>query len=321
MIKDRVLLVDAMNLFARHYAAHPAMSENGQQIGGLVGFFNNLVRLADRCKPEKIYVIWEGGGSKRKRDLYNNYKKASRPQRLNRYYDHIPDSYQNRNYQIKSLIKLIDLVPIHQVYVEDCEADDVIGYLCKYKLSQKNKIIISSDHDYYQLIGKDVLIWSPTLKNFVNTKKVIERYGIHPNNFCLAKSIVGDNSDNIPGVNRVGFKTLSKRYPALSKSTQCSIQEIMALSKTMIEEGSAIKSIKEIYNSRNLIERNYKLVLLDMNNLAHCQIKKINESVENFNLSWKNIEVHRFLQNEGIKSIDVISCNHIFRQLRSVSVD
>ena len=81
MIKDRYLIVDGLNLFTRHYIAHPAMSENGEQIGGIVGFFNNLVRKITICRPEKVFVIWEGGGSKRKRDLYSDYKKGSRPQK------------------------------------------------------------------------------------------------------------------------------------------------------------------------------------------------------------------------------------------------
>ena len=95
MIKDRYLIVDGLNLFTRHYVAHPAMSKNGEQIGGFVGFFNNITRLITRCRPEKVFVIWEGGGSQRKRNLYPDYKKGSRPQKLNRYYDDIPDTKRN----------------------------------------------------------------------------------------------------------------------------------------------------------------------------------------------------------------------------------
>ena len=317
MIKNRIIIVDGFNLFTRHYIAHPAMSENGEQIGGIVGFFNNLTRLIVKCRPESVYVIWEGGGSKRKRDLYSDYKKGSKPQKLNRYYDDIPDTLQNRNFQLSSLIKLISFFPICQLYVEDAEADDVIGYLCKYKLKEKNKIIVSSDHDFYQLIGPNVLIWSPTLKSFVGTKKVIERYGVHPNNFCLAKSIVGDKSDNIPGVNRAGFKTLVKKYPLLASDDQYFIQDVLDMSKVMIDEGKSTKVINEIYKSKNLIERNYKLVLLDMNNLAHFQLEKINQKIENFKLSWENIRAHKHLNELGIKSIDLLSCGNIFRQLKN----
>ena len=195
-ISNRVMLVDAYNLFTRHYVAHPGMSKNGEQVGGIVGFFNNLVRLVERTNPEHVYVVWESGGSKRKRDLYPEYKKGKRPAKLNRYYEDIPDTVQNRNFQIKMLVSLMSKFPITQIYVEDAEADDAIGYIAKYKLSNRNKIVISSDHDFYQLISEKLIVWSPTLKSFVNTQKVIDRFGIHPNNFCLAKSISGDSSNH-----------------------------------------------------------------------------------------------------------------------------
>ena len=136
---------------------------------------------------------------------------------MNRYYDDIPDTQHNKNNQLKNLISLLRMIPVVQVYVDDAEADDIIGYLCNYTLKEKNKIIVSSDHDYYQLINKKTIIWSPTLKAFVNDKKVIQRYNVHPNNFCLAKCIVGDKSDNIPGVKGVGYKVLTKCLDKFSK--------------------------------------------------------------------------------------------------------
>ena len=70
MIKDRILIIDALNLFTRHFVANPSMTENGEHIGGTVGFFNNMCRLVEKTKPEAVIVVWEGGGSKRKRDLF-----------------------------------------------------------------------------------------------------------------------------------------------------------------------------------------------------------------------------------------------------------
>jgi len=315
MNKDRVIIVDGINLFMRHYIAHPAMSENGDQVGGTVGFFNNLTNLVARCRPEKVFIIWEGGGSKRKRDLYSDYKNGRRPQKLNRYYEDIPDTYENRNYQIKTLISLLTLVPVVQVYVDDVEADDTIGYLCKYKLKEKNKIIISSDHDFYQLIDKKTIIWSPTLKSFVGEKKVIDRFNIHPNNFCLAKCIVGDRSDNIPGIKGVGFKSLSKCFDGFLSESFYSIDELMKDAKEL-----STKSKRKIFNnviaSESLIKRNWRLVLLDTNNLSHFQIKKIDQDLENQALSWKNIEAHKLINQHGIRGIDLLICNQIFLQLK-----
>ena len=316
MIDDRYLIIDGLNLFMRHYVAHPAMSENGDQVGGLVGFFNNLTRLIGRCRPERVIVVWEGGGSKRKRAIYSDYKKGSRPQKLNRYYDHaeLPDSIRNRNFQMFNLVKLLDLVPVTQIYIEDAEADDAIGYLTKYKLSDKNNIIVSSDHDYYQLLNDSTLIWSPTLKSFVDKVKVIDRFHTHPENFCLAKSVVGDTSDNITGIRGVGYKTLSKCFQDVSEAAPYSISSLIKDAKKF-SLSSKRKIYKNVISDEKLIRRNWKLILLDVNNLSHKQVSKLDNKVENFTLSWKNIEAHKLLNKLGIRGVDLLTCNQIFKQL------
>tara|TARA_B100000900_G_scaffold360514_1_gene332654 strand:+ start:527 stop:1489 length:963 start_codon:yes stop_codon:yes gene_type:complete len=315
MIKDRYLIVDGYNLFTRHYVAHPAMAENGEQVGGIVGFFNNLARQIMKCRPERVFILWEGGGSKRKRDLYPEYKRGGRPQKLNRYYDDIPDTLKNRNYQIKSLIKLLSFVPVQQIYVEDAEADDAIGYMCQNVFRDKYKIILSSDHDFYQLINEKTIIWSPTLKAFVNDQKVIDRFQVNPHNFCLAKCIVGDNSDNIPGIKGVGYKMLSKGLTELNSEIEVSISDVIDSCKEHVKV-SKKKMYQNIIDNEDLIRRNWKLVHLDLNNLNHFQVQKIKNSIENNEVVWKNIDANRFLIKLGIKNIDLLACNQTFKILR-----
>ena len=313
---SRHLLVDGLNLFTRHYVAHPAMSGNGEQVGGVVGFVNNLTRLVDRCNPSNVIVFWEGGGSKRKRDLYSDYKASRRPQKLNRYYDPdlIPDSVKNRNYQLKTIIDILDCFPITQIYVEDAEADDAIGYISKYKLRDIPKIIVSSDHDFYQLIDPLTIIWSPTLKKFVRTDFVLKKFQVHPNNFCLAKSISGDKSDNIPGVSGVGYKKLAKRFTKFSSEEDYLIDEFFSDVK-LLKESKKLKMIDSILDSESLIKRNWKLVHLDVNNLSHTQVNKINEKVENPNKTCNNINAHKILKQNSITQIDLIQSNFVFKRL------
>ena len=129
------LLIDGLNLQTRHFVANPSMSDAGQHVGGVVGFLRAIENLSQKIQPENIVVVWEGGGSPRRRAIYPQYKSKRKPQKLNRYYENdIPDTVENRNYQISLLIELLKQTPINQVYVSDCEADDVIGYLAKYKL-------------------------------------------------------------------------------------------------------------------------------------------------------------------------------------------
>lgn len=319
LTKDRVLIFDGLNVFMRHYIANPSMSDNGEQIGGIVGFYYNLVNLIDKCKPEKVIVVWEGGGSKRKRDLFKDYKNGSRPSKMNRYYDaeDVPDTHRNRNYQLSTLIEIIKNLPVCQIYVEDAEADDAIGYISKYKLSKKNKIIVSGDHDYYQLVDKDCIIYSPNSKTFIDTNKVIERYGVHPHNFCLAKSIVGDKSDNIPGVPGAGYKTLAKEFKdlLLKEDFQNNTFQLFLENDVKHQSNPKKKIYKSIKDSEKLIERNVKLVRLDVDNLAHEQIKKINNNIEDFKPAWNNIHVNKVLLKNNIKNIDILRYANYFRSL------
>ena len=318
--KNRVLIFDGLNVFMRHYIAHPAMSDNGEQIGGIVGFYYNLVNLIEQCKPESVIVVWEGGGSKRKRDLYKNYKKGSKPRKMNRYYseEDIPDSLNNRNYQLKTLIDILSKLPVCQIYVEDAEADDAIGYICQYKLSKKSKIIVSGDHDYYQLISDNCIVYSPNSKSFVNKNKVIEKYGIHPSNFCLAKSVVGDKSDNIAGVPGAGFKTLSKEFGdlLLKEDFHNNTFQLFVDNDVKHQSNPRKKIYKSIKENEKLIERNIKLVRLDIDNLAHIQIKKIDECIENFKPSWNNIQANKILNINNIKNINFLKHGGYFRNLR-----
>jgi len=315
-MSNRNLIIDAYNLFTRHYVAHPAMSVNGEQIGGVVGFFNNLVQMVERTNPTRVIIVWESGGSKRKRDLFPDYKQGKRPQKLNRYYEQdIPDTLQNRNVQIGLLVNLISCFPVTQMYIEDSEADDAIGYMCKYKLSSDENVVLSSDHDFYQLLNKRTIIWSPTLKSFVNTKKVIERFNVHPNNFCLAKSISGDSSDNIPGVKGVSYKTLSKYFQKFKNENDYLIDDFLLDAKTL-SESKNLKILNEIKSSEALIRRNWRLVHLDVNNLVHYQTSKIDEKIENYDDTCDNMTAHKILKNSGITGIDLIRSNFILKRLK-----
>ena len=308
----RSLIVDGLNLFARHYAAHPAMNTNGEQVGGIVGFFYALIDKVEKFKPDQTIIVWEAGGSKRKRDLYSDYKRKSRPQRLNRYYDDIPDTVQNRNFQLKLLISLFKNLPVKQVYVEDCEADDVIGYLCNYKIKDDIKLLISSDHDYYQLINEKTRIWSPTLKKLVNTQKVIERFKIHPNNFCLAKCIVGDPSDNIKGAKGVGFKNLVKYFPKFGNEQDYTLDDLFS-DAYMKHQEKDLKAFSSILGSKDLIKRNWRLVLLDMQNLSYVQLAKIDCIIEKDNEKIDKMEMMRLLLKNGIQNLNVDHAFLIFK--------
>jgi 5'-3' exonuclease len=118
------------------------MSSHGYQVGGVVGFIKTITQLVKQFSPNIVYIVWESGGSIRRRNLYSEYKKGSRPAKLNRFYgDDIPDTTNNKIKQIAILAKLLSYLPVCQIHVQDCEGDDVINHLTK-KLKGK-KIIVT----------------------------------------------------------------------------------------------------------------------------------------------------------------------------------
>ena len=311
------LIVDGLNLFMRHYVAHPSMNNNGDQVGGVIGFLYTIVNFVEKYKPDRIYVVWESGGSPRRRSIQKDYKMKRRPQKLNRNYEDLPDTVDNRNYQIGTLTKVMSYMPICQIYVPDCEADDVIGYLCKNRLRNDRKVIISSDKDYYQLIDKNTIIYSPTWKKLVTSKEVIQKYSIDPTNFSLAKCAVGDISDNIRGIKGAGFKTLAKRYPMLLERKDVTIQDIKVHSGKMMSEGSKVKIYKSIFENIDILKKNWKLVYLDTANIAGHQAQKILETIDTFKPVYNKIKSIRFFIQEGI---DNFNFNRAFLAFSSIRV-
>jgi len=311
-----VLIIDALNLFMRHFIANPTMSSLGHHAGGIVGFLKAIRLLADRTDPSDIIVVWEGGGSSRRRGMYSGYKAKRKPQRLNRFYgDDIPDTSQNRDTQITRIIEMIRLTPINQMYVSDCEADDVIGYLAKYKFQDRNCVIVSSDKDFYQLLSDRVTQWSPGQKAFITPSTVIGKFGIPPHNFCTARCFSGDPSDNISGIKGAGFRTLVKRFPEFAESDFASVNDILKLAQQRTLD-SKIKLYDAIIENADVVKRNWKLMYLDVSNLAATQIQKVNHLIDTFEPTRNKIGLMRILVREGLSTFDADS---FFMSLNAVS--
>lgn len=302
---NRILIIDAMNLFTRHYVAHPAMSSNGDQAGGVIGFLYELCKHIEDVNPKKTFVVWESGGSQKRRNILKDYKQGRRPEKLNRYYEEIPDTIANRNFQISLLIEVLDNTNCNQIYIPDCEADDVIAYLSNYYYKDTQKVIVSSDRDFYQLLSNNTVIYSPTWKKYVNKNTVLDKFEIHPNNFCLAKAIVGDKSDNIIGVPGVGFKFLSKYFPEFKDEKEILLNDFIDSCNKKINENTKITKYGKIILNNDIIKRNIKLIILDIGCLTNDQIKKVIYNIEEKERKKDKLAVIRTLIKNGINSFNV----------------
>lgn len=275
---------------------------NGDLYGGALGFLTTLRILIRTFKPKRVYVAWEQGGAcQRRKRIFSEYKANRVKQKdFDGLYKNDRDALlsdtRNKAQQLQVLTKALGQLPIVQLYVPDCEGDDVVAYLVKRKLSQEKglKVIASADKDFYQLLeDPTVRIYSPMKKTLINAQDVIDEYGIAPRNFCLARTLVGDVSDNIDGVQGVGLKTAAKRFPILADVSQdylpgdmesYAVQQIKELGK------KAPKCYQDVIDNMDTVKRNWQLMYLDTHNFAASQIQKIDTKVDGFSPVINNIE-------------------------------
>lgn len=291
-MSSRLLILDASNVFIRNYCAVPQMDTNGNHVGGTIGFLKTVSSLTYRLTPSKIIVVWEAGGSTRRRKLYPEYKQGRKPLKTNRFYeDGIPDTEENKVYQTVILTKLLKALPICQVYVPNCEADDVIAWICKNTNEEMEKIIVSSDKDFYQLLDDKVKIWNPAKKVFYSQEDAVKDFSISPINFPLARAFAGDKSDNIPGAERIGLKTLAGKFNL--SGDEVMLEEVLERARKESEKKRSPKMWKTIQESEDIVRRNLKLMKLNSAMLSVGQVSDINKHLDSFD---PKIRKMKFLQ-------------------------
>lgn len=255
---SRVLIVDGLNTFIRSFAASPVTNDNGLHIGGISGTLLSIGYAIKTVDPTRVIVVFDGkNGSKRRREVFPEYKANRKFKiRLNRS-EEVDDDGNDQLRQLMRLVEYMSHMPFSVVTIEGVEADDVVGYLATERFKEQC-YIMSSDKDFLQLVNDRVHIWSPTKKRLYYTQDIVDEYGIHPNNFVLYRALTGDKSDNIPGIDGFGLKTLIKLYPQFANETVLTIDDIISYAETQPKSKMCIK----IAQSRGLIERNLGLMQL-----------------------------------------------------------
>jgi len=285
-----IVVVDGMNIFIRHFLVNESMNANGDLYGGAIGFIRAIKNIALTLVPSKMIVVWEqGGASPRRKKIYPEYKANRVKQKdfqgmYKNDRDELMADSEAKAKQLAFLTKTLKNLPVFQVYLQDCEGDDVVAYLVKSKFTQENcdKIIVSSDKDFYQLLDDPkVKIWNPAKKSLCEGKDVLgdPEYGIAPRNFCLARTIIGDPSDNIDGIGGIKFKTALKRWPDLARTdVDLNIDDLLNFSKKQIEilGKKSPKCYSDLIAGEEILRRNWQLMYLSSNCLAPTQIEKIN---------------------------------------------
>lgn len=300
--KNRVVIIDALNMYFRSYIVDPSLSTNGQPIGGVKGFLKILQKLIRETKPDEVIVVWDGpGGSRKKKAINKNYKEGRKPIRLNRGIRTLSEreEMENKIWQQTRLMEYLNELPVIQLILPEVEADDVISQVVQsphYKGDQK--IIVSSDKDFFQLCDDETVLFRPVQKEVLNKNNILEKFGIHPTNFALARAIAGDKSDNLSGVPGVGLKSLAKRLPLLSMENAYDVNTLVNWCRKE-EEKSSLKLFSSIAESEDLIFENYKIMQLYCPSISVQGKKKINYAIENFEHKFNKTEFIRMMNEDG----------------------
>ena len=295
------------------------MDPQGMPNGGTVGFLKSLQALCREMKPHEVIICWDGhGGSEKRRQLNKEYKQGRRPVRFNRRMIELPEDKvkKNRTDQQLRLHEYLNNMPVIQLMVDFVEADDVIAYVTQHKKYKDwQKIIISSDKDFFQLVGDDnVMIWRPIQKVFVDRITLVNKFGIHPNNYALARAIDGDKSDNLEGVPRIGMKTIQTNFPILEQEKQLTCDELFVYCKMQVKQKSCHKKLLE-YQER--VKLNYEIMQRYESNISHNGRRGIDYTLDNFEHGLDKLELQKMLIADGQGHLNLSDLWAAFKNLKS----
>ena len=199
-----IILIDGASFLFRAYHAmgrDPLTTSDGRTTHAIFGMINMLRSLLKECQPTHIAVVMDAKGKNFRHDLYDQYK-ANRPP--------MPDDLRD---QLEYIKKIIPAMGLPLISISGVEADDVIGTLSKQATDQGFKtMIVSSDKDLTQLVDDSVRMVDTMKGITLDVQGVVNKFGVPPDRIIEYLALIGDSSDNIPGIPKVGPKTAVKWF-------------------------------------------------------------------------------------------------------------
>jgi DNA polymerase-1 len=195
-----LVLVDGSSYLYRAYHALPPLTRSdGQPTGAVYGVANMLRRLLADYEPDRMAVVFDAPGPTFRVEIYREYKA------------HRPPMPEELAAQIEPLHALVRALGLPLLSVEGVEADDVIGTLACAERQRGGRVLVSTgDKDLAQLVTDTVTLVNTMSGEVLDPARVEEKFGVAPERIVDYLALVGDTSDNIPGVPKCGPKTAAK---------------------------------------------------------------------------------------------------------------
>ena len=205
-MREKIVLIDGHSILNRAFYGVPDLTNSeGLHTNAVYGFLNIMFKILDEEKPEYLTVTFDVHAPTFRHEMYADYKGTRKP---------MAEELRQQVPVIKEVLRAMDIEIIEQAGLE---ADDLLGTIsCMCEAKGMDVSIISGDRDTLQLATEHVKIRIPKTKQGktevedYNAAEVKERYGVTPKEFIDVKALMGDASDNIPGVPGVGEKTATK---------------------------------------------------------------------------------------------------------------
>jgi DNA polymerase-1 len=195
-----LVLVDGSSyLYRAFHALPPLTNSSGEPTGAVLGVLNMLGKLVKETDPARVAVVFDAPGKTFRDELFAEYK-AQRPP--------MPDELRS---QVQPLIEAVEALGLPMLRIEGVEADDVIGTLARRAAEAEMNVVISTgDKDMSQLVGPGVSLVNTMTDTRLDRDGVKAKFDVYPEQIVDYLALVGDSSDNIPGVPKVGPKTAAK---------------------------------------------------------------------------------------------------------------
>ena len=303
-MSDKIILIDGNSIVNRAFYGLPDLTTtDGRHTNGILGFFNILLKLLEEEKPQYLAVAFDVKHPTFRHEMYKEYKGTRKG---------MPEELRE---QIPVLKELLDACKILRLERPGYEADDILGTLAKQSAAQGYQVsLVSGDRDLLQIADDVIKVRIPKTKRTgteiedYHTQDVIEKYGLKPSQIIDLKGLMGDASDNIPGVPGIGEKTAVKLLTQFEtvENTIAHMDEVMPnKARESLKENAHLALLsKELATIKTDCELDFSYEAAKLGNIFTKEAYKILKQLEiksllsRFNLSEQEMTAQVTISDE-----------------------
>lgn len=254
---DNVLYRAAYQVAARHRSKEPLFGPDC-----IAGFFSIVRGAANRFFPERLFIVWDSDKSKRRSVLFPEYKIHRIPLQ--------EDTRKKKFSDISAITRISRSLGARVLSFPNRESDDVIGILVG---KSENSVVVSNDSDFHQLIKPGSSVYDHSRDRFLSVLNFREHFPYNPRQTILYKAIVGDSSDNIPGVMGLGPKMTAQ---ILAENPNVSTFDM--LKEALSFNPKKDRKVRLILENESVIRRNLELMDIQKEIFTETEIETIEHS-------------------------------------------